>query len=260
MEVFYLSFFEDVSLETFFLALGTYIMEYRMLAAVNIVITVAVLWLLINRYSNRIRTFTHIYFAILSFYPLFLLGYYIIRSLQDIDALRLRAAELIGVINFPDIVYGGSAPPAWLQNAVYLIMFSLMVIGPILWLYDIKKKATVWDYSGIPRWQKYLTWILVFYGLTYLHALPFVWFMAGIFKIFLMYGLYPCPINLVQVALLAPLAPKVNKPLYVVVCLAAIMGAVGNQIIGISVNLDAMAVTPVGIYGLVMLWRSIRKK
>ena len=90
--------------------------------------------------------------------------------------------------------------------------------------------------------------------------MAFGWVLLGRFEIFLMFGLYPCPINLTLVAILAPLAPRVNKPMYIAICLMAILGAFYNQTIGMSINLDAFAVSPVGVYGLIMLWRSTRKK
>jgi hypothetical protein len=247
--------------EVFILSLATYIMEYRWLAAINIAITVSLLWLLVKRYSDGVRTALHTYFAVLTFIPLFLLMNHITRSLRDVDALRARAYELFGITSIPEAMINPSTS-SWgrIGYVLNIGMFVLTIAGSVLWLWDIRKKEVVWDYSGMPRWQKWLTWILVFYGMTYLHAMMFGWFLGGIFDIFLLFGLYPCPINMVLVSLLTPLVPKVNKKLFVVICLMAIMGAIGNQMIGTSVNMDAIAVAPAGIYGLVMLWRSMRRK
>ena len=72
--------------------------------------------------------------------------------------------------------------------------------------------------------------------------------------------LFNCPINTFFVALLAPLAPRVNKPLYISIFLMAFMGAFALQtMIGLSVNLDALAVGPVGVYGIFMLWKATKK-
>jgi hypothetical protein len=247
-------------IESFILGLAVYVMEYRLLAAVSIVTTVLILWLLVKRYSENVRKVMHVYFAILNFYPLFLLAYNIMGASGNIEALRARAFELLGLTHIPEALFVDVEPLPWrIQMIFYLILFLLTVSGAILWLYDIKKKQNVYDYTKMPRWQRYLTLFLLFYGLTYVHAMMFGIILGGIgIQLFLMYGLYPCPVNLVFVAILAPLVPKVNKPLYVVTCLMAICGAFYNQMIGISVNLDALAVTPVGVYGLIMLWRSRR--
>ncbi|MCK4952771.1 hypothetical protein KAS14_03220, partial [Candidatus Bathyarchaeota archaeon] len=245
----------------FLLALASYILKYKLVAAISIVGTVLILWLLLKRYSNKVRTLTHIWFAFLSFYPLFLIGSHLAKSMGDIDGLRASFFELTGLTGIPEAMLGStSPPPAWVSSAIILSIAVLTVCIPILWIWDIKKKQTVYDYTGIPRWQKWLTVFLVFYGITYIHAMAFGWFLLGRFEVFLMFGLYPCPINLVLVAILAPLAPKVNKPMYIAVCLMAILGAFFNQTIGMSINLDAFAVSPVGVYGLIMLWRSTRKK
>ena len=249
------------STEVFLLALASYIMEYRLIAAINVVSTVLILWLLLKRYSNKVRTLTHIWFAVLSFYPLFLIGNHLMKSLGDVDALRARFFEQFGLTSIPEAMLGSTTPPpAWVSSAIIFSIAILTVCIPILWIWDIKKKQTVYDYTGIPRWQKWLTVFLVFYGLTYIHALMFGVFLLGRFEIFLMFGLYPCPINLVLVAILAPLASRVNKPMYIAICLMAILGAFYNQTIGMSVNLDALAVSPVGVYGLIMLWRATRKR
>jgi len=247
--------------EVFLLALASYIMEYRLIAAINVVATGLILWLLVKRYSNKVRTLAHVYFAVLSVYPIFLLGSHLIRSLRDVEGLRERFFEQYGVTSLPEAMLGSTnPPPQWVSNAIMFTIFILTIIIPVLWIWDIKKKQTVYDYTGIPRWQKWLTGILVFYGLTYIHAMAFGWILLGRFDLFLMFGLYPCPINLTLVAILAPLAPRVNKPMYIAVCLMAIMGAFYNQTIGMSINLDALAVSPVGVYGLIMLWRSTRQK
>ena len=252
---------ETSSTEVFLLALASYIMEYRLIAAINIVATVLILWLLVKRYSNKVRTLAHIYFAVLSVYPIFLLGSHLMRSLRDIDGLRDRFFEQFGLTSLPEAMLGStSPPPAWVSSAIMFTIFGLTICIPILWIWDIKKKQTVYDYTGIPRWQKWLTVVLIFYGLTYIHAMMFGWVLLGRFDIFLMFGLYPCPINLTLVAILAPLVPRVNKPMYIAVCLMAIMGAFYNQTIGMSINLDALAVSPVGVYGLIMLWKATRKK
>ena len=248
------------SAEVFLLALASYIMEYRHIATINVVATVLILWLLLKRYSNKVRTLAHIYFAVLSFYPLLLIGNHLMRVLRDVDSLRQRFFEQFGLTSIPEAMLGSTnPPPQWVSSAIIFTIFILTVCIPILWIWDIKKKQTVYDYTGIPRWQKWLTVILVFYGITYIHAMTFGWVLLGRFDLFLMFGLYPCPINLTLVALLAPLAPRVNKPLYIAICLMAILGAFYNQTIGMSLNLDALAVSPVGVYGLIMLWRSTRK-
>ncbi len=241
--------------------MALYIMEYRPLAAVTVGITVLILWFLVKKYSNSIRTIAHVYFAILTFYPLFLLGYYITGVPRRFSELQARAAELLGVTSFPEALFVEVEPlPMWVMTGFFLTMSILAVGGAIFWLYDIKKKQNVYDYTKMPKWQKYLTLFLVFYGLTYLHAMLFGSILGGRPDIYLMYGLYPCPVNLVLVAILVPLVPRVNKPLYVIMCFYAIGGAFFNQMIGLSVNLDALAVSPVGVYGLIMLWRSMRQK
>jgi len=252
--------------ETFILALSVYITEYKMIAASNIAATIVILFLLAKRYSEKVRVIMHVYFAIITLSSFLLLSSSILNSLSNIERLRDRAQELLGLRELPSgmLASGAEAAPAWLQYAFFALMLILVIITTTSWLYDIMKKKTVWDYSKMPKWQKYLTWFLVFYGLTYIHAFLFgVYFatVAGVSpSVYLMYGLYNCPVNLVFVALLAPLVPKVNRPLYLAICLMAIMGSFYNQVIGLSVNLDALAVSPAGIYGLLMLWRSTRKK
>jgi len=245
----------------FLLAMAVYVIEYRPLAALTIGITVAFLVLLFKKFNNKVRAAMHVFFAILSFYPMLLLAYAIGRGISNAESLHTRAEAYFGFTEFPPGLIGEPVTPPWpIQMTFYLLLFALTIIIPILWIWDIRKKGTVYDYSNVPRWQKYLTIFLVFYGITYIHAMMYGVVLGGVVELFLMYGLYPCPINLTLVALLAPLVPKVNKPLYIAVCIMAILGAFYNQMIGISVNLDAMSVTPVGIYGLVVLWWRSRKK
>jgi len=252
--------------EPFLLAMSTYIAEYRMVAAVHIAVTVIILWFLVKRYSENVRVVMHVYFAILTSSSFLLFVSYLLMALGDVDGLRDRAEELLGLRRLPSGMWtsGAEPAPAWLQYAFFAFMLVLVALATIFWLYDIRKKETVWDYSKMPRWQKYLTFFLVIYGLTYVHAFVFgVYFalIAGVSpSLYLMYGLYNCPVNLLFVAILAPLVPRVNKPLYVVICLMAMTGAFYNQIIGLSVNLDALAVSPAGVYGLLILWRARSKK
>jgi hypothetical protein len=252
--------------ETFLLAMTTYIAEYKMLAAVEIVTTSVILFLLVRRYSENIRVVMHVYFAFLTLSSFLLLTLYMYNSLRNVDGLLNRAQELLGLRQLPSGMWtsGAEPAPAWLQLVFFALGLVLAVLATVFWFIDIKKKQTIWDYSKMPRWQKYLTLFLVIYGLTYFHALLFgIYFamVAGVSpSLYLMYGLYNCPVNLVFIALLAPLVPRVNKPLYITICLMAIMAAFFNWIIGLSVNLDAIAVSPAGIYALLMLWRSTRKK
>jgi len=254
------------AVEPFLLSLAVYIYEYKILAAANIVATIVVLSLLVKRYSRNIRVITHVYFALLTLSSFLLLVSYVWRSINNIEGLRNRAQELIGVSSLPPAMIGAGAEPTpwWALITAFVFMLALVLVATVLWVYDIRKKQTVWDYSGIPRWQKYLTWFLVFYGLTYFHAFFFGISIAMVSSIpvtiWLMYGLYNCPVNLLFVAIMAPLVPKVNKPLYVAICIMAIVGAFFNWLIGLSVNLDALSVLPVGIYGLVMLWRAPKRK
>ena len=250
-------------MEDFLLAMSVYIMEYRPLAALTIVITLTFLALiLLKKFNNKVRAAMHVFFAILSFYPMLLLAYAIGRGMSNTESLHARALAYFGFTDFPPGLIGEPVTPPWpIQLTFYLLLFALTIIIPILWIWDIRKKGTVYDYSNVPRWQKYLTIFLVFYGISYIHAMMYGVVLGGVPELFLMFGLYPCPINLTLVALLAPLTPnKVYKPLYIAVCIMAILGAFYNQMIGISVNLDAMSVTPVGIYGLVVLWWRSRKK
>jgi len=254
------------AVEPFLLSLAVYIYEYKMIATANIVVTAILLLLLVRRYSEKVRVIMHVYFASLTLSSFLLLFSYVWRSINNIDELRARAQELIGISSLPSEMIGAGAEPmpSWVLTTAFALMLTLVLMATLLWIYDIRKKQTVWDYSGLLRWQKYLTWFLVFYGLTYFHAFFFGVYIAMIsdvpITIWLMYGLYNCPVNLLFVAILAPLVPRVNKPLYVVICVMAIFGAFFNWMIGLSVNLDAFSVLPVGIYGLVMLWRATRKK
>ena len=245
----------------FLLAMAVYVFEYRPLAVLTIGIMVVFLVLLFKKFNNKVRAAMHVFFAILSFYPMLLLGSYIGRATSDTEWLRARAIEFGLPTEFPPQLLGEPAYPPWPLMMIFILLLgALTIIIPVLWIWDIRKKGTVYDYSNMPRWQKYLTILLVFYGMTYIHAMLFGSVLGGYVDLYLMFGLYPCPINLTLVALLAPLVPKVNKPLYITVCLMAILGAFYNQMIGISVNLDAMSVTPVGIYGFVVLWWRSRKK
>jgi hypothetical protein len=253
------------AVEPFLLSLAVYIYEYKMLAAANIVATAVSLGLLVKRYSEKVRAILHVYFAGLTLSSFLLLSSYVWRSITNLNGLRSRAQELMGISSLPPEMIGAGAEPMpfWVLVTAFVGMLILAVAAAGLWLYDIKQKQTVWDYSGIPRWQKYLTGFLVLYGLTYFHAFFFGVYIAmasGLpITIWLMYGLYNCPVNLLLVAVLAPLVPRVNRPLYIAICVMAIFGALFNWIIGLSVNLDAFSVLPVGIYGLLMLWRATRK-
>jgi len=253
------------AVELFLLALAVYVYEYRTIAAANIVVTAVILLLLAKKYSEKVRVIMHVYFAIVTFSSFFLLSSHVLHSIYNIEGLRARAQVLIGIRSLPpEMMVAGAEPmPLWALASVFVFMLALVLVTTALWIYDIKKKQMVWDYSGISRSQKYLTWFLIFYALTYIHAFFFGVYIAMVsdipFTIWLMYGLYNCPVNLLFVAILAPLVPRVNKPLYIVICIMAIVGAFFNWMIGLSVNLDALSVLPVGIYGLLMLWKSTRK-
>jgi len=78
--------------EDFLLAMSVYILEYRPLAALTIVITLTFLALiLLKRFNNTARAAMHVFFAILSFYPMLLLGSYITQATSNTDWLRERA-------------------------------------------------------------------------------------------------------------------------------------------------------------------------
>lgn len=254
------------NVEITILAVTTYMMDYRLLALANIVFTIVILWFLIKKYSESLRKVMHVYFAILTMYTLMLLIWYLYSATGNVTALQDRAFELLGFRSLPPgmVVEGITVPQPvfWAFSLLFLVM---TVVTTVFWLYDIRKKKTVYDYSKMPKWQKYLTVFLVFYALTYFHSFLFgVYFaiVAGVpIPIFSQYGLWSCPGNLLFVAILTPLVPKVNKPLFASVCINSIIAPLLQQgIAPIAVNLDALSVLPAGVYGLFMLWRATRKK
>jgi hypothetical protein len=253
------------STETTILAIVTYMIEYRLLALANIIFTIVILGLLVRKYSERVRKVMHVYFAILTFYMPFLLLRYLNTVTKDVNTLQNRAFQLVGLRELPPgMVVEGVTIPRWLFWGFSIIFFVATIVTVVFWLIDIKKRNTVYDYTKMPRWQKILTLFLAFYALTYFHSFLFgVYFamVAGVpIPLFSQYGLWSCPVNLLFVAILTPLVPKVNKPLYISVCLNSIIAPILQQgIAPIAVNLDALSVLPAGLYGLFMLWRTTRK-
>jgi hypothetical protein len=251
--------------ELIILAITTYMLEYRLLALVNIVFTIAILWLLIKKYSEGVRKVMHVYFAVLTLYTPFLLIWYLNSATEDVNALQNRAYQLVGLRELPQgMVVAGVPIPTWLFYGFAILFFAMTIVTVVFWLYDIKKRDTVYNYSKMPRWQKILTLFLIFYALTYFHTFLFGVYFAMVggvpLPLFSQYGLWSCPANLLFVAILAPLVPRVNKMLYVSVCINSIIAPLLQQGISpIAVNLDALSVLPAGIYGLVMLWRATRK-
>lgn len=252
--------------EIYILAITTFMIEYRLLALANIIFTLALLLLLVRRYSDRVRKVMHVYFAVLTLYTPFLLVWYLNTSTKDVNALQEKAFQLVGLRELPSgMVVEGVPIPTWLFWGFALLFFAVTIVTVVFWLYDIKKRKTVYDYSKMPRWQKILTLVLVFYALTYFHSFLFgVYFaiVGGVpIPLFSQYGLWSCPSNLLFIAILAPLVPRVNKPLYVSVCINSIIAPLLQQgIAPIAVNLDAFSVLPAGVYGLIMLWKSTRNK
>jgi len=247
------------------LAITTYMLEFRLLALVNIVFTITILWLLVKKYRDSVRKVMHVYFTVLTFYMPFLLISYLNRVTKDVNALQDLSFQLVGLRALPpSMVVEGVPIPTWLFWGLAILFFAATIVTVVSWLYDIKKRDTVYDYSKMPRWQKILTLFLVFYALTYFHSFIFgVYFsmVGGVpIPLFSQYGLWSCPANLLFVAILAPLVPRVNKPLYISVCVNSIIAPLLQQgIAPLAVNLDAMSVLPAGIYGLFMLWRATRK-
>jgi hypothetical protein len=247
------------------LAITTYMLEFRLLALFNIILTIVILWLLVKKYSEKVRKVMHVYFAFLTFYMPFLLMWYLNRVTKDINALQDLAYRLVGLRTLPSgMVVEGVPIPTWLFRAFAILFFAATIVTVVFWLYDIKKRETIYDYSKMPRWQKILTLFLIFYGLTYFHTFLFGVYFAMVggvpLPLFSQYGLWSCPTNLLFVAILAPLVPRVNKPLYISVCINSIIAPLLQQgVAPLAVNLDAMSVLPAGIYGLFMLWRSTRK-
>jgi hypothetical protein len=255
------------SVEITVLAIVTYMMEFRYLALANIVFTIVILWLLTKRYSEKVRKVVHIYFAILTIYTPILLIWYLNNATKDVNALQNRFAQFFeGQRNLPQgMISEGIRIPTLLFYPLAVVFLVATVVTVFYWLYDLRKKNTVYDYSKMPRWQKILTLFLVFYALTYFHSFLFGVYFAFVLGVppplFSQYGLWSCPSNLLFVAILAPLVPKVNKPLYVSVCVNSIIAPILQQIIApLPVNLDALSVLPAGIYGLFMLWKATRKK
>ena len=252
-------------IEGFLLAMAVYVAEYRLLAIVNITITITILFFLVKRYSEKVRIVMHVYYAALTLYTPFLLIWYLNSVRGEPEALLNRFYQLIGLRGLPPgMVSEGIQIPGFLFSSLSILFFVLTIVGVIFWLYDIKKRDTVYDYSGMPRWQKILTLLLVFYALTYFHSFLFGVYFAVVGGVppplFSQYGLWSCPSNLLFVAILAPLVPRVNKPLYVSICVNAIIAPVLQQgIAPIAVNLDALSVLPAGLYGLIMMWRSNKK-
>jgi len=253
------------SVETTILAIVTYMLEFRLLAFANIIFTIIILLLLIRKYSERVRKVMHVYFAVLTVYTPILLIWYLNLATRDVNALQDRAYQLVGLKALPPgMVSEGVTIPTSLFGALAILFFAATIGTVIFWLFDIKKRNTVYDYSKMPRWQKILTLFLVFYALTYFHSFLFgVYFaiVGGVpIPLFSQYGLWSCPSNLFFVAILAPLVPRVNKPLYVSVCVNSIIAPLLQQgIAPLAVNLDALSALPAGLYGLIMLWRSTRK-
>ena len=207
----------------------------------------------------------HVYFAILTLYTPFLLMKYLNNALKDTEVLQDRFFQLIGLYGLPSgMISEGIRIPWLLLMSLSILFFILTIVGVIFWLYDIKKRDTIYDYSKMPRWQKFLTLLLIFYALTYFHSFLFGVYFAiagGVSPpLFSQYGLWSCPSNLLFVAILAPLVPKVNKPLYLSICVNAIIAPLLQQgLAPLPVNLDALSVLPAGLYGLFMLWRSTKK-
>lgn len=253
-------------METTVLAIVTYMLEFRLLALANIVFTVVTLWYLAKRYSERVRKVMHIYFAIHSSYTPLLLIWYLNNATKDTNALKDLAYELVGLRELPPgMISEGIRISTSLFYALAILFVVLTIVTVIFWLYDIRERDTVYDYSKMPKWQKILTLFLVFYALTYFHSFLFgVYFaiVGGVpVPLFSQYGLWSCPANLLFVAIMAPLVPRVNKPLYLSVCLNSVIAPLLQQgIAPLPVNLDALSVLPAGIYGLFMLWRATGTK
>jgi hypothetical protein len=253
-------------IEVTILAIVTYMIQFRLLALANIIFTIAILWFLVERYSDKVRKVMHVYFAFLTFYMPFLLVWYLMNVTKDISALQDRAYQLVGLRELPPgMVNEGFKIPAPVLLVFMLVFVAATTVTVVFWLIDIRARRTVYDYSKMPRWQKILTLFLIFYALTYFHSFLFGVYFAiagGIpIPLFSQYGLWSCPVNLLFVAILTPLVPRVNKPLYLSVCVNSIIAPILQQGgIPIAVNLDALSVLPAGLYGLFMLWRANRTK
>jgi len=157
----------------------------------------------------------------------------------------------------------GVALPTWLFWGLAILFFVMTIVTVVFWLYDIKKRDTVYNYSKVPRWQKILTLFLIFYALTYFHTFLFGVYFAMVggvpLPLFSQYGLWSCPSNLLFVAILAPLVPRVNKPLYISVCINSIIAPLLQQgVAPLAVNLDAMSVLPAGTRAR-LAWRILKQ-
>jgi hypothetical protein len=53
------------------------------------------------------------------------------------------------------MVVEGVTIPNWLFYGLAILFFAMTIVTVVFWLYDIKKRSTVYDYSKMPRCRRF---------------------------------------------------------------------------------------------------------
>jgi len=131
----------------------------------------------------------------------------------------------------------------------------LFILTAILFAVDIFTKETDFVMPKL-KWQRYATIFWILLALLY----PFVGFALGHHYPQTILPVAPCPLTTFTIALLAAMIPKVDKKVYVLLLVWALMGL--PKCLGALECHEDCILFGAGVYGLVMLiknWKAIGK-